>query len=66
MLNTDSNQLKIIRAKDRILKIFKVNNEIYYQDKDLGIFKLQEGNPELIIKPNSYNNDLTFASSLKC
>ncbi|PIR12543.1 MAG: LuxR family transcriptional regulator [Flavobacteriales bacterium CG11_big_fil_rev_8_21_14_0_20_35_7] len=57
MLNTDSNQLKIIRAKDRILKIFKVNNEIYYQDKDLGIFKLQDGNPELIIKPNSYNND---------
>lgn len=60
MLNTDNNQFKVIRSEDRILKIFKVNNEIYYQDAVLGIIKLQDGKPKRTIPPNLYNNDIVI------
>lgn len=57
MLNTINNQFKIISSKGKFSKIFIVNNEIYFRNLDLGIFKLQDGVPELVIKPNYYKND---------
>lgn len=57
MFNTLNNEFKIVSSKNTILRIFKVNNEIYFQELNNGIFKLEEGIPVLFIKSNEFNND---------
>lgn len=58
MFNKNSNQFKVITGENPITKIFKVKNEIYYQETNKGVFKLQEGSPKLIINAKDFKSDL--------
>lgn len=47
--NTVDNSTSVIRAKNKITKIFKVNNQIYFQKMNEGLFKIVAGKEQLII-----------------
>lgn len=58
--NKSNYKFKVITSKNRITNIFKIDQEVYYQESNKGIFKLQNGVPKLIIKGSKFNNDLVI------
>jgi DNA-binding CsgD family transcriptional regulator len=71
ILNTESNQLKSIEANNTLTKIFKAEDEIYFQVQNEGLYTIENGLKVLVddsdIAKNSrmislfvLNNDLIF------
>lgn len=59
--DSEKNSYKIIDSDHTITKIFKVNNSIYYQSLDEGVFKIENGISKIIcndpiVKTNSLVN----------
>ena len=46
--NTIDKTFKIITSKTRIPKVFEVDNSIYFQKMNEGLFKIENGNPVLV------------------
>ena len=46
--NTNEKTFKIITSKTRIPKVFKIDNSIYFQKINEGIFKIENGTPVLV------------------
>jgi len=47
--NLKSGEFKILKVKSTKAHIYKVDNTIFFQDQDLGVFKITNGKPELVI-----------------
>ena len=47
--NTKDNTFKIINSDDLIFNIFKIDGDIYYNVRNKGVFKIENGKPKLII-----------------
>ena len=71
LINTENNKYKIIDSELPITRMYKVNNSIYFQKQNKGIFKIENGDvslafDDLIFKENdlvsifNVNNDLLF------
>jgi len=71
-----SKKINIFNSKNRILKIFKIEDDIYYQEFNKKIFRLEEGNPSMLIDSEKFKdvkvvnifkrkNDLIFLTSDK-
>ena len=71
--NTEDNSFNIIESDKRINKIYKVDENIYFQKNDEGIFKIENGSAQLVISSDilgnleivnlfSINNDLLLQS----
>lgn len=48
--NTDNEQYKVIDSKTHISKMYKLNDDIYYQEMGVGIFKIEKGVGKLFIE----------------
>ena len=47
--NIKTNQFKILEAKSTKANIFKVEDGIYFQNQNLGIYKIENGEPNLVL-----------------
>tara|TARA_R110000751_G_scaffold305198_1_gene421400 strand:+ start:36339 stop:39170 length:2832 start_codon:yes stop_codon:yes gene_type:complete len=56
--NTKTDQFKITESKAGIIKMFKVDNSIYYQDRIEGLLKLENGQPKAILQSNYFKNKI--------
>lgn len=56
--NTKTDQFKITTSKAGIIKMFKVNNTIYYQDRVEGLLKLENGVPKPVLQSNYFENKI--------
>tara|TARA_R110002012_G_scaffold100556_3_gene239237 strand:- start:1075 stop:3855 length:2781 start_codon:yes stop_codon:yes gene_type:complete len=72
--NTLNNSFSIVNSKETILKMFKVDNDVYFQKNGLGLFKLVNGKQELIsglfkddriVKIFNLNNELVLITENK-
>jgi len=53
--NIKSNQFKILEAKSTKANIFKVEDGIYFQNQNLGIYKIENGEPNLVLSDEALN-----------
>ncbi|AUC81772.1 LuxR C-terminal-related transcriptional regulator [Lacinutrix sp. Bg11-31] len=51
--NTIDESFRIIESESTITKLFKVDNAIYFQDLDIGIYKIVNGKKSIFIDHNS-------------
>jgi len=56
--NTIDKTFKIITSKTRIPKVFKVDNSIYFQKMNEGVFKIENGNPVLVSNHELFKNKI--------
>lgn len=56
--NTSDKTFNIIDSEESILKMFKVNNAIYFQDKTKGLFAFENSKPKLISNDAAILNDI--------
>lgn len=56
--NTSVETFNIIDSEESILKMFKVNNAIYFQDKTKGLFAFENSKPKLISNDAAILNDI--------
>ena len=56
--NTLDHTFNIIDSEESILKMFKVNNAIYFQDKTKGLFAFENSKPKLISNDKAILNDI--------
>lgn len=56
--NTSDETFKIIDSEESILKMFKVNKAIYFQDKTKGLFAFENSKPKLISNDKAILNDI--------
>jgi len=56
--NTIDKTFKIITSKTRIPKVFKVDNSIYFQKINEGVFKIENGNPVLVSNHELFKNKI--------
>ena len=54
--NTESGNFTYINSKNTITKVFNLNNTIYYNVENEGIYKIDEGKPKLILNINDLKN----------
>jgi DNA-binding CsgD family transcriptional regulator len=47
--NIKTNQFKVLEAKSTKANIFKVEDGIYFQNQNLGIYKIENGEPNLVL-----------------
>ncbi|MDP2089427.1 MAG: LuxR C-terminal-related transcriptional regulator [Flavobacteriaceae bacterium] len=57
LYNTLQKKFSIIHYNDIITKVFIVGNAVYFHVINNGIYKIQEGKPQLMIKAELFNND---------
>lgn len=55
--NTQDNSYKIINSESGIFRMYKVNNDIYFQKTNQGLFKIEEGKDKLINNSSILIND---------
>ena len=48
LYNLETNKLKIIDSEYNLHKLTKVNNFIYFQEGQKGVFKIENGEPKLV------------------
>jgi AraC family chitin signaling transcriptional activator len=48
LYNTESKEVKIINSESILPKISKVNDVVYFQENNKGVFKIENGTPKLI------------------
>ena len=56
--NTLNESFKIINSKTQLPKVFKVDNSIYFQKMEEGIFKIENGAPVLVSDNNLFKNSI--------
>ncbi len=56
--NLETDSFKIITSEVGIIKMFKVDNTIYYQDRAKGLLKLENGEPKVIIGASAFNQKI--------
>lgn len=56
--NTKTDKFNITESKAGIIKMFKVDNSIYYQDRIEGLLKLENGQPKVILQSNYFKNKI--------
>ena len=54
--NTNDNSFRIIESKDRINKVFEVNDVVYFQKRGEGIFKFENGKESVFLSSGEINN----------
>jgi len=54
--NTLDKNINVINSKSRINKMFKVNETIYFQKSEVGIFKIENGKATLVISSDTIKN----------
>lgn len=54
--NISTKEFKVLEAKSDKAHLFKVGQTVYFQNRDLGVYKIQNGNPELVINHDLINN----------
>ncbi|GAB4156065.1 MAG: triple tyrosine motif-containing protein [Winogradskyella sp.] len=55
--NTDNNSFKIIDSENRINKIFKVDDTIFFQKNKYGLYEIQNGEEHLFINSEDLNDN---------
>ncbi|MBT8260772.1 MAG: LuxR family transcriptional regulator [Bacteroidia bacterium] len=53
LINIDTKESRVISSESPITKMFKVREDIYFQKRGEGIFKIENGTPKLV-----YNNSI--------
>jgi len=56
--NTLDESFTVIDSKSTRAKIFVVNNEVYFQRPDEGVYKIEKGAPKLVINNPAFANSL--------
>jgi DNA-binding CsgD family transcriptional regulator len=56
--NTIDSSYKTIDSKTTLTKIFKVDDTIYFQKMQDGIYKIENGSPKLILKDDAVKNNI--------
>lgn len=58
--NTSDESIKIINSETQLPKAFKVDNSIYFQKMEEGIFKIENGVPELVSDNNLLKTNIVI------
>ncbi|MCL7754457.1 triple tyrosine motif-containing protein [Polaribacter sp. Z022] len=58
LYNLDSKEVKIIESEFRIITLSKVNDVIYFQEANKGLFKIENGVPKLISDHKVLRNNI--------
>ena len=56
LYNTENQKFRVIDSDSRINKMFKVNETIYFQNTEVGIFKIENGNEALVMTASDIQN----------
>jgi ligand-binding sensor domain-containing protein/DNA-binding CsgD family transcriptional regulator len=56
--NLETDSFKIITSEVGIIKMFKVDNTIYYQDRAKGLLKLENGEPKVVLGSSVFNQKI--------
>ena len=56
LYNTTDESFRVIDSVSRINKVFKVNETIYFQNTEVGIFKIENGKEVLVMTASSIQN----------
>lgn len=57
LYDTKLNKFTIFHYEDILTKAFTTDKSVYFHVVNQGVYKINEGRPELIIKANLFNND---------